>query len=45
MVAFLLNAALVLAGANLALLVSVRRAHWGPEGPVGAGLLLVPYVG
>src|SRR6185295_6783667 len=24
---------------------SVRHAHWGPEGPVGAWLLLVPYVG
>jgi len=42
---FLLNAALVLAGLNLALLFSVRHAHWGPEGPVGGGLLLVPYVG
>ena len=45
MVVFLLNAALVLAGLNLALLLSVRHAHWGPEGPVGALLLLVPYVG
>ena len=44
MPAFLLNAALALAGLNLALLFSVRGAHWGPEGPVGAGLLLVPYV-
>ena len=39
-----LNVALGLAGLNLALLVSVRHAHWGPEGPVGAWLLLVPYV-
>ena len=45
MITFLLNAALGLAGLNLALLFSVRHAHWGPEGPVGAGLLLVPYVG
>jgi len=45
MIAFLLNAALVLAGLNLALLVSTRHAHWGPEGPVGAWLLLIPYVG
>jgi hypothetical protein len=45
MIVFLLNAALGLAGLNLALLFSVRHAHWGPEGPVGAGLLLVPYVG
>jgi len=45
MTAFVLNAALALAGLNLALLFSVRHAHWGPEGPVGGGLLLVPYVG
>jgi hypothetical protein len=45
MIVFLLNAALGLAGLNLALLFSVRHAHWGPEGPVGGGLLLVPYVG
>jgi hypothetical protein len=45
MIVFLLNAALGLAGLNLALLFAVRHAHWGPEGPVGAGLLLVPYVG
>src|SRR4029077_1996415 len=45
MIIFLLNAALGLAGLNLALLLAVRHAHWGPEGPVGAGLLLVPYVG
>ena len=45
MIVFLLNAALGLAGLNLALLFSVRHAHWGPEGPVGALLLLVPYVG
>ena len=45
MTAFLLNTALGLAGLNLALLFWVRHAHWGPEGPVGAGLLLVPYVG
>ena len=45
MIVFLLNAALGLAGLNLALLFSVRHAYWGPEGPVGALLLLVPYVG
>mgnify|MGYP003694621627 CR=1 FL=1 len=27
-----------------ALLWSVRHAHWGPEGPVGGWLLLVPYL-
>ena len=26
------------------LLSSVRHAHWGPEGPVGGWLLLVPYL-
>ena len=45
MIVFLLNAALSLAGLGLALLFSARHAHWGPEGPVGGGLLLVPYVG
>ena len=45
MIAFLLNAALGLAGLNLALLFAARHTYWGPEGPVGAGLLLVPYVG
>jgi hypothetical protein len=40
----LLNAAVVLAALSLALLRSVRHAHWGPEGPVGAWLLVVPYV-
>ena len=45
MIAFLLNAALGLAGLNLALLFATRHAYWGPEGPVGAGLLLVPFVG
>jgi len=40
----LLNAGIVLAGGGLALIGSVRHAHWGPEGPVGAWLLLVPYV-
>src|SRR5262249_2534852 len=45
MITFLLNAALGVAGLNLALLWPVRHAHWGPEGPVGAHLLLVPYVG
>jgi hypothetical protein len=45
MIAFLLNAGLAIAGLNLVLLFSVRDAHWGPEGPVGAGLLLIPFVG
>lgn len=45
MIVFLLNAALGLAGLSLALLYSARHAHWGPEGPVGGWLLLVPYVG
>jgi len=45
MATFLLNAAVTLSGLNLVVLRSVRHAHWGPEGPVGAGLLLVPYVG
>ena len=40
----LLNAAVVLVGLALALLWSVRHAHWGPEGPVGGWLLLVPYL-
>jgi len=40
----LLNAAVVLIGVGLALLTSVRYATWGPEGPVGAWLLLVPYL-
>jgi hypothetical protein len=40
----LLNAAVVLVGLGLALLWSVRHAHWGPEGPVGGWLLLVPYL-
>lgn len=43
--AILLNGALVVATLNFALLFSVRNAYWGPEGPVGAGLLLIPYVG
>src|ERR1044071_5983824 len=45
MIVFLLNAALGLAGLNLALLFWARHAHWGPEGPVGGLLLLVPYLG
>ena len=40
----LLNAAVVLVGLALALLSSDRHAHWGPEGPVGGWLLLVPYL-
>jgi hypothetical protein len=44
MIVFLLNAALGLAGLNLALLFWARHAHWGPEGPVGGWLLLVPYL-
>jgi hypothetical protein len=40
----LLNAAVVLVGVGLALLTSVRYAKWGPEGPVGGWLLLVPYL-
>jgi len=40
----LLNLAIVLLAGSLALLLSVRHAHWGPEGPVGAGLLLIPYL-
>jgi len=45
MIVFLLNAALVLAGLNLGALFAMRHAHWGPEGPVGGLLLLVPYLG
>ena len=41
----LLNIAIVLVGVCLALLTSVRHAYWGPEGPVGGWLLLVPYLG
>jgi len=41
---FLLNAGIVLAGIGLALTMSMRHAHWGPEGPVGAWLVLIPYV-
>ena len=40
----LLNVAVILAGFGLALIFSVRHAHWGPEGPVGAWLILVPYL-
>ena len=40
----LLNAAVILIGVGLALLTSVRYATWDPEGPVGAWLLLVPYL-
>jgi len=40
----LLNAAVVVAGLALALVLSTRHAHWGPEGPVGGWLLAVPYV-
>ena len=40
---FVLNAALVLAGLNLALLLSVRHAHWCPEGPVGARRRMLVY--
>ena len=40
----LLNAAVILVGLALALVSSVRHAHWGPEGPVGGWLLLVPYL-
>ena len=41
----LLNVAIVLVGICLGLLTSVRHAYWGPEGPVGGWLLLVPYLG
>ena len=41
---FLLNGGIVLAGLSLVLIRSIRHAHWGPEGPVGAWLLVVPYV-
>jgi hypothetical protein len=41
----LLNVAIVLVGACLGLLTSVRHGYWGPEGPVGGWLLLVPYLG
>ena len=41
----LLNVAIVLVGLCLGLLTSVRHAYWGPEGPVGGWLLLVPYLG
>ena len=40
----LLNLGIVLLAGSLALLLSVRHAHWGPEGPVGGGLLLLPYL-
>ena len=40
----LLNAGIVLAGLGLVLIRSTRHAHWGPEGPVGGWLLLIPYV-
>ena len=40
----LVNAGIVLAGLALVLVRSTRHAHWGPEGPVGGWLLLVPYV-
>ena len=40
----LLNATVVLVGVCLALLSLARHAHWGPEGPVGGWLLLVPYL-
>ena len=40
----LLNAAVVLVGLCLGLLLSIRHAYWGPEGPVGGLLLLVPYL-
>lgn len=41
---WLLNGAVVLVGLGLALLLSVRHAYWGPEGPVGGLLLMVPYL-
>jgi len=41
----LLNLAIVFVGLCLGLLTSVRHAYWGPEGPVGGWLLLVPYLG
>jgi hypothetical protein len=41
----LLNVAILLVGVCLGLLTSVRHAYWGPEGPVGGWLLLVPYLG
>lgn len=31
-------------GLGLALLFSVRHAYWGPEGPVGGWLLMLPYL-
>ncbi len=40
----LLNAAVVLIGVCLALLLLTRHAYWGPEGPVGGWLLLLPYL-
>lgn len=40
----LLNAAIVLLGACFASLSLVRNAYWGPEGPVGGWLLLLPYL-
>jgi hypothetical protein len=36
------NIALVITAISMVLLRSVRGAHWGPEGPVGAWLLLLP---
>ena len=40
----LLNAAIVLLGVCFASLWLVRSAYWGPEGPVGGLLLLLPYL-
>ena len=40
----LLNAAIVLLGACFGSLWLVRSAYWGPEGPVGGLLLLLPYL-
>jgi len=40
----LLNAAVILVGICLGVLLSIRHAYWGPEGPVGGLLLLVPYL-
>lgn len=40
----LLNAVTVLMSVTLGLLSLVRHASWGPEGPVGGWLLLLPYL-
>lgn len=40
----LLNIGVGFVALGLALLLSVRHAYWGPEGPVGGWLLMLPYL-